>query len=509
MNKPETSEERTPVERTPVKHTPAEHTPIVRKRLFFLLAFAIILALSFITVAVPESYAQQAKTPDAKQYSQLLQNIFQFILQNYVDEPDPSKLYQGAIKGMLDSLGDPYSTFLDEDMMSDLMSDTTGTYGGVGLYISKQTTVPTEDMPRYIEVISPIEDTPAWKEGIRSGDLITKIDGEDTSPLSVDKASSKIRGEVGTKVTLTFKRGNYEFEVTFTRSKIEIPAIKSAIITTASGKIGYIRIVEWNPNTPVRMKAALQDMHAQGIDRWIIDVRSNPGGLLSSVVDVSDLFLSSGVIVSTKGRTISENYEYKAKPDLAIPATDRIIVMTNQGSASASEIFAGAMKDTKRALLLGQKTYGKGSVQQIFPLDKAGFKLTMARYYTPSGVNIDKVGIEPDIKVPEPELSDKELAEVQRLYDAGDIARFLLKNPAPSIEQRKQFAAELAQKYTVPPLILEKLIRDESERSKPARIYDLEYDVQLQKAVDLIESPDFLKQLESAKTLADQKKSTN
>jgi len=476
--------------------------PAVRKRLISLLAFALVLALSFVTVSVPELYAQQTKTPDAKQYSQLLQNIFQFILQNYVDEPDPSKLYQGAIQGMMDSLADPYSTFLDEDMMSDHMSDTTGTYGGVGLYISKQATAPTEDTPRYIEVVSPIEDTPAWKEGIRSGDLIIKIDGEDTAPLSTDKASAKIKGEPGTTVVLTFRRGSYEFEVTFTRSKIEIPAIKNAVITTAQGDVGYIRIIEWNPNTAPQMKTILQDMKKKNINKFVVDVRSNPGGLLSSVVDVSDLFLSSGVIVSTKGRTISENYEYKAKPDLAIVQSDRVIVLTNQGSASASEIFAGAMKDTKRALLLGEKTYGKGSVQQIFPLDKVGFKLTMAHYYTPSGVNIDKVGIEPDISVAEPELSDKELEAVQKLYDAGDIARYLQTTPQPTVEQRKEFAAELAKKYTVPELILEKLVRDEAERSQPARIYDLEYDVQLQKALDLIESPDFENTLNSTKTLA-------
>jgi len=477
-------------------------TPVVRKRLISVLSFVVILALTFVTVSVPELYAQQTKTPDAKQYSQLLQNIFQFILQNYVDEPDPAKLYQGAIKGMMDSLNDPYSTFLDEDMMSDLMSDTTGTYGGVGLYISKQATAPTEDTPRYIEVVSPIEDTPAWKEGIRSGDLITKIDGEDTAPLSADKASAKIRGEAGTTVTLTFKRGSYEFEVTFTRSKIEIPAVKNAIITTAQGDVGYIRIIEWNPNTEPQMKIVLQDMKKKGIDKFVLDVRSNPGGLLSSVVDVSDLFLSSGVIVSTKGRTISENYEYKAKPDLAIPQNNRMIVLINQGSASASEIFAGAMKDTKRALLLGEKTYGKGSVQQIFPLDKAGFKLTMAHYYTPSDVNIDKIGIEPDISVAEPELSDKEFAEVQRLYDAGDIARYLQSVPQPTPEQRKEFAMELAKKYAVPETILEKLVRDEAERSQPARVYDLEYDVQLQKALDLIASPDFENSLENTKTLA-------
>jgi len=479
--------------------------PAIKTRLVPFLALAVLIALSFLTVSVPELAAQQTKSVDTKQYTQLLQSIFQFIMQNYVEEPDPSKLYQGAIKGMLDALGDPYSSFLDEDMMSELMMDTKGTYGGVGLYISKQATVPDSETPRYIEVVSPIEDTPAWKEGIKPGDLIIKIDGEDTAPLSTDKASSKIRGEAGTKVTLTFRRGSYEFEVTFTRTVIEIPTIKNAIIPTANGKTGYIRIVEWNPNTAARIKSALQEMRKAGAEHFVFDVRSNPGGLLSSVVDVSDLFLDSGVIVSTRGRNPTENYEYKAKPDLVIPKTDRMIVLINQGSASASEIFAGAMKDTRRALLVGEKTYGKGSVQQIFPLDKAGFKLTMARYYTPSGVNIDKVGIAPDVEVKEPVLSDAELAEVQKLYDAGDIAKYVDKNPSPSLEERRAFAEMLAQKYKVPQWVLEKMIRDQAERTQPARIYDLEYDVQLQKALSLIESGEFPQLLSQTKTLADAK----
>jgi carboxyl-terminal processing protease len=486
-------------ESNPMKHI---DVPAIRKQIISFVSLAVVLALSFVTVSVPELYAQQLKTPDSKQYSLLLQNIYHFILQNYVEEPDPTKLYEGAVKGMLDSLNDPYSTYLDEDMMSDLMSDTTGIYGGIGLYISKQATVANENAPRYIEVVSPIEDTPAWREGIRPGDLIIKIDGEDTSPLSTDKASAKIRGEAGTTVTLTFRRGTYEFEITFTRTKIEIPALKSALIQTANGNVGYIRIIEWNANTAPQMKTVLQDMKKQSIDKFILDVRSNPGGLLSSVVDVSDLFLSTNVIVSTKGRSSSENYEYKAKPDLAIPATDRMIVLIDQGSASASEIFAGAMKDTKRALLVGEKTYGKGSVQQIFPLDKGGFKLTMAHYYTPSGIDIDKVGIEPDVKVPEPTLNDKELEELQRLYDAGDIARYLESNPKPTLADRKAFAAELAQKYKIQEIFIEKIIRDEAERSMPARIYDLEYDIQLQKALDFIESADFEQMLENTKTLA-------
>ncbi len=479
--------------------------PALRRRLAPIIAVALLITLSFLTVSVPELAAQQTKNADTKQYLQLLQSIYQFILQNYVEEPDAAKIYQGAVKGMLDALGDPYSSFLDEDMMSEMMMDTKGTYGGVGLYISKQATVADSETPRYIEVVSPIEDTPAWKEGIKPGDLIIKIDGEDTAPLSTDKASSKIRGEAGSKVTLTFRRGSYEFEVTFTRTVIEIPTIKQAVIETAQGKTGYIRIVEWNPNTAARIKAALQEMRKAGLERFIFDVRSNPGGLLSSVIDVSDLFLDSGVIVSTKGRNPAENYEYKAKSDLVIPRTDRMIVLINQGSASASEIFAGAMKDTRRALLVGEKTYGKGSVQQIFPLDKAGFKLTMARYYTPSGVNIDKVGIVPDIEVKEPVLSDAELAEVQKLYDAGDIAKYLEKHPTPSAVERRAFAETLAQKYKVPAWVLDKLIRDQAERTQPARIYDLEYDMQLQKALSLIESAEFPKLLAEAKTLADAK----
>ncbi|MCX7775931.1 MAG: S41 family peptidase [Rectinemataceae bacterium] len=463
----------------------------------------VLILLTFASVSVPELQAQQTKTPDAKQYSQMLQSIYAFILQNYVDEPDPALIYQGAIKGMLDALGDPYSTFLDEDMMSDLMTETEGTYGGVGLYISKQRTAESPDAPRYIEVVSPIEDTPAWKEGIKPGDLIIKIDGEDTAPLSTDKASAKIRGTPGTKVTLTFRRGSYEFEVTFTRSRIEIPAIKSAIIETAEGRTGYLRIIEWIPQTAQKVKAALTDMQARGVQRYIVDVRSNPGGLLSSVIDVSDLFIDKGVIVSTRGRVKNENTEYKAKSSTAIPVGNRVIVLINQGSASASEIFAGAMKDSRRALLLGEKTYGKGSVQQIFPLDKVGFKLTMARYYTPSGVNIDKTGIMPDIEVKELTLNDTQLASLQKLYESGEITRFLQRNPNPDKATREAFANTLAEQWKLPAIFISKIIRDEAMRTEQARIYDLEFDTQLLEAIRILHGETFDTMLQNAKTLAD------
>ncbi|MCE1196833.1 S41 family peptidase [bacterium] len=208
------------------------------------------------------------------------------------------------------------------------------------------------------------------------------------------------------------------------------------------------------------------------------------------------------MIVSTRGRNSQENAEYKANAALTIPASIKMVVLINRGSASASEIFSGAMKDQKRALLVGEKSYGKGSVQQIFPLDTTGFKLTMARYYTPSGVNIDKTGIEPDIAVPDWVFSDAQLKELERLYDSGLVADFAKTSPGAGADARAAKAKEIvASGFNLPPRYVEMLLRDELERTKPARVYDLEYDAQLQKAIDALLSPDFDATLRDSKTL--------
>jgi carboxyl-terminal processing protease len=467
-----------------------------------------VLALSFLSISIPEAAAQSARNPDedARRYGQLLQNIFQFITQNYVETVDSSKLYQGAMKGMLESLGDPHSVFLDESMLSDLMRDSDGIYGGVGLYISKP--VPSakaakDGEPVHVEVVSPIEDTPAWREGIQPGDLILEIDGRSTSDMTVDEASAQIRGAAGTKVTLRFRRGSsFEFDVSFTRVVIEIPSVKSAVIDNAGVRTGYVRIIEWIPQTGEHVDKALKDMETEGIDRYIIDVRSNPGGLLSSVVDVTDLFLDSGMIVSTRGRNPQENAEYKADKAMSLPASDRIVVMLNKGSASASEIFAGAMKDRQRALLVGETSYGKGSVQQIFPIDTTGFKLTMARYYTPSGVNIDKTGIAPDVAVKGFDVDDEELSQLERLYDAGLVREYAKNHPDAGPDLWKAEAQRIVgMGYAIPLAYVEKLLRDELERTKPARLFDLEYDSQLNSALELLHGPDFDSMLKNSKSL--------
>lgn len=464
------------------------------------------LSIGFFAVSVPEAVAQttNSASQDSQRYAQLLQSIYQFIIQNYVDEVPPEKLYEGAMKGMFEALGDPHSTFLGADMLSDLMRETDGKYAGVGLYISKMPGVPAEGKPNYVEVVSPIEDTPAWKAGILPGDLILKIDGESTTDLTVDQASAKIRGPDGSKVLLTFRRGaSYEFDVEFVRATIEIPAIKTGVIRRDGAVVGYIRIIEWIPQTAERMKAALDQMKGEGVTHLIVDVRSNPGGLLSSVVEVSDLFLDSGMIVSTKGRNSQENFEYKADDSLSVPASMKMVVLVNKGSASASEIFSGAMKDRKRALLVGEKTYGKGSVQQVFPLDTTGFKLTMARYYTPSGVNIDKAGIEPDIVSPDIVFSEAQFKALEKLYDSGLIQAFAKNNPDADSKARKAYAESLiASGYDLPPTYLDRMLRDELNRAKPAPVYDLEFDTQLNDALKILLGPGFDEALQNSKTVS-------
>ncbi|MCX7026110.1 MAG: S41 family peptidase [Spirochaetes bacterium] len=465
------------------------------------LACLLSLGVGFFAVSVPEAAAQSAQAEDDKRYSQLLQMVYQFIIKNYVDEVDPAKLYQGAMKGMLDSLGDPHSFFLDADMLSDLMRESDGKYAGVGLYISK--TPGTSAAPVYVDVVSPIEDTPAWKAGVQPGDVILAINGESTADMAIDQASNKIRGPAGSSVKVRLRRGStFEFELELVRAIIEIPAVKSAIIPYEGRKLGYLRIVDWIPQTADRLKEHLANMEEEKVDGFIVDVRSNPGGLLSSVVDVSDLFLDSGLIVSTKGRNSEENLEYKADPAMVIPAASRMVVLINKGSASASEIFAGAMKDRRRALLMGERSYGKGSVQQIFPIDQTGFKLTMARYYSPSGANIDKKGIDPDIPSFGLELSSKQLEVLKNLYDLDLFKDFAVKHPSADSGARKSYALELAKTYDLPVVYLDRMIRDELERGLPARIYDLEFDTQLLRAMEVVSGPDFEELLAKTKTLS-------
>lgn len=455
---------------------------------------AFCVALSF---SAPSAYAQDSKA-ESQRYFSIFQSAFNFILENYVDEVDPKVLYEGAMQGMFDSLGDPYSSFLTDAMMSDLNDTTTGKYGGIGLYISKPLPdAKAPDRRLFVEVVSPIEDTPGWRAGIMPGDQITHIDGEPTEPLTMDEVLNRLRGEPGSSVTITLLRGaGLVFDATVARALIEVPSVKRAMLP---GGAGYLRIIEFTPQTVSRVSEAIEWFKSQRYTSLVIDLRNNPGGLLQSVIQIADLFLDRGVIVSTKSRNRYENAVYQAKPPLAVPKDLRIVVLINRGSASASEILAGALKDQKRAYLIGENSYGKGSVQQVLPLGETGFKLTMSRYYTPSDANIDKVGIAPDLEVKEPELSPEEEESLSGLIERDVFAAFAAANPNASPQQVDQYVKGLrAAGSPVSERVLKKLVRNQLERTSISPVYDLEYDLQLNAALDAIDDEDFWSRISDA-----------
>ena len=457
----------------------------------------LVLGVVFVVVSV-QAEAQSLNASD-RNYPSFIQNVFDFIQRNYVEEVDAQKLFEGAMKGMLESLDDPHSAFLPAREYEDLHDTTSGRFGGVGLYISKPLETKPDGTPPYVEVSAPIEDTPGWRAGINPGDLIVEIDGEATDVLSLDTVLSKLRGVPGTDVKLLIKRGaNLEFPVTLTRAVIEVPVIKHDMI----GDIGYIRIITFTPMTVRRTREALEEFKKKNYKSLVIDLRNNPGGLLDAAVGVCELFLEGGTVVSTKSRIPNENRNYTAGNRSVVPQNMPIVLVINRGSASASEIVAGAMKDRGRAYLVGEKTFGKGSVQRIFPVGgNAGFRITTARYYTPSDVNIDKIGIPPDKEVLFPEFSSDNADMLKELISANVIPGFVEQNPKATNAQVDNFAKELNAKYNLDITLLRRLIRNEMNRTVIAPVYDLEYDVQLQEAVNILRSGNFNYLMQSSKTL--------
>ncbi|MBE9547214.1 MAG: S41 family peptidase [Proteobacteria bacterium] len=316
--------------------------------------------------------------------------VLNMIEKNYVEEIEPKTLIQGAIKGMIKSL-DPHSSFMTADMYKELQVETRGSFGGIGIVITIQKDVLT--------VVSPIEDTPAFLVGVKAGDKIIKINGESAKGITIMEAVKKLRGPKDTKVTITVVREGMAEPKDFviTRAIIKIKSVKYKVYDD----IGYVRISAFQGKTADDLKKALQDINkeADSLKGLVLDMRNNPGGLLDQAVKVSDAFIKSGVIVSTKGRVESVENTYMAKDDGSEP-TVPIIILVNGGTASAAEIVSGALQDNGKAIILGTQTFGKGSVQTVIPLERgAALKLTTALYYTPKGKSIQAEGIIPDIVV--------------------------------------------------------------------------------------------------------------
>lgn len=476
--------------------------------------FRKIFYISTVTVALLLSsscFAQGASNESKAtsfQYMKKLNSVFDYVQQNYVDELDPKILYEGAIKGMLDAIGDPYTLYLDPDYMRDLNDTTTGNFGGVGLSISKPVES-TAEKPAYVEVSSPIDDTPGARAGIHAGDYIVAIDGLPTPEMTMNEVLSHLRGEIGTPVTVTILRGaNMRFDVKLVRALIEVPTAKYGMIEGT--KIGYCKLIEFTPETPNRLQDAMNLFQKNGYTSMIIDLRDNPGGLITSVVDVADKFIDKGLIVSTKSRLAFENLEYTASADKTTAKKNLpIVVLINQGSASASEILSGALKDYHMAYLVGQKTYGKGSVQQVIPLsDIDGMKLTMARYYTPSDVNIDKIGIPPDYEIKNiEEMTPQEEEAYTKLVQSNIISETVEKTPNMSEKDIALAAKNLAKNYPIDERLIRRLLRIQVQRTQVSPLYDLDYDLQLAKAIEIIQNNNFndlMRKTKTLKELADQ-----
>jgi carboxyl-terminal processing protease len=345
-------------------------------------------------VALLGSSAKAASSDTYRQLN-LFGDVFERVRSDYVEKPDDGKLIESAINGMLAGL-DPHSSYMDPKSFRDMQVQTRGEFGGLGIEVTMEDGL--------VKVVAPIDDTPAAKAGVRANDIITKLDDEQVQGLTLNQAVEKMRGPVNTKIKLTIMRKGSDkpIEVTIVRDVIRVKSVRSH----AEGEdVGYIRVTQFNEQTTDGLKKAISDLKAQlGADKlkgYVLDLRNNPGGLLDQAISVSNAFLDKGEIVSTRGRNAEETQRFNARAGGDLTKGKPVIVLINGGSASASEIVAGALQDHKRATLIGTRSFGKGSVQTIIPLGagNGALRLTTARYYTPSGRSIQAKGITPDIEV--------------------------------------------------------------------------------------------------------------
>lgn len=381
------------------------------KRLSFIIG-GVLVFLSVTTVAICQ--IDRKVKDDLYAQIELYSYALTTIQADYVEEKTPKDLIYGSLRGMLSSL-DPHSQFLDPDEYKELKTETQGKFGGLGIEISIRDGLLT--------IITPLDDTPAWRAGIKAGDHIVKIENELTRDLTLDDAVKKLRGKPGSEVKITVLREGADKLIDFTivREIIQIQDVKNTQIL--EDHIGYIRLTEFREDSAIAFRKALDELTQQGADSLILDLRNNPGGLLNVAITITEEFLAQGkTIVSTKGRRLSQNTITRSANKTHLISWP-MVVLINEGSASGSEILAGALQDNKRAITLGMKSFGKGSVQSVIPLpDGSGLRLTTSKYFTPSGRSIHGIGIEPDIVVepqapPEEDKDEKEKNNVDKIFE--------------------------------------------------------------------------------------------
>lgn len=442
----------------------------------------VLLALNFV---IGGHIYSKTNKEDLKNF-ELFVTAIKMVRKHYVDEEkvDTRDLVYGALKGMLQEL-DPHSQFMDPDVYKEMQIDTTGEFGGLGIEITKR--------DGFVTIITPIEGTPAARVGLLPGDRIVRINGKILRSPDLNDVVKKLRGVPGTSVKITVVRGIKLKDFEITRDIIKVPSVVDAKIL--EDNIGYVRLVQFQEKSARDLLDRIHELEDQGMEAMILDLRNNPGGLLKAAFQVGEIFIPEGnVIVSTKGRSAFQSMKYTSKPS-SEHKDFPLVVLINRGSASASEIVAGAIKDLKRGLIVGEKSYGKGSVQTILPIHghkNTALRLTTAKYFTPSGVSIHEIGIKPDIEVI---LTIEE--EEARLRAKYQVMEDILENNGKDEKEPKETPGDGARTIEEDRDILD-LTRGDDEKPGP------KYDRQLQKAIDAIKVWDFLieQRKESEKALS-------
>lgn len=463
-----------------------------RERLVWIIALSIIIILWVLT----ETNLLRLGKANNALYKNLrvFNEVLSLVEDSYVEPPDTEKMIYGAIDGMLESLDDPYTRFMRKQGYNDLKIETEGKFGGVGFVITKRDGILT--------IVAPIDDTPASRVGLQANDKILKINDESTKDLDLNQAVSKLRGKPGTYVTIWIQRGDDQelkkFKVK--REIIKIESVFSKEFKYKKKKFGYIKIKTFGEETYDHLLNIVQKYDKKKLDGFILDLRNNPGGLLYSAYKVADLFLDKGMVVYTKGRLEDQNKEYYAS-SLDYCHDMPMCILINGGSASGSEIVVGALKDNKRAVIVGTKTFGKGVVQTVRELGNGlAIAITTARYYTPSGVCIHKKGIKPSIDVDFPKTTKKDINNAEKIYKGDYLDKFIKENKnflKLKKKEQEDTLKKLIKKLNSDGINADyKLVRRMVKskfyeiRGMNEAILDLEDDIQLKKAVEVLHVKD-------------------
>jgi carboxyl-terminal processing protease len=435
----------------------------INRKKFIATALVLLLAGTFVLLTTGILIGQETAQSRSDTYEELktFTQALELVQRNYVENPDSKELIEGAIRGMIAGL-DPHSSYMNERGFKEMSMDIKGEFQGVGIQIGMKNS--------QLTIISPIEDTPGFRAGLAAGDKILRINDEWTKDLSIDQAVDKMRGPKGTDVRLLILREGWDKpkEFKITRDTIKVQSVKSKMLDNG---IGYVKIIQFQGQTASELEKALAGLEAKGVKKLILDMRNNPGGILDASVDVSGKFLPKDkLVVYLQGRQKTDRKDYLTTSSEP-PRTYPMVVLVNTGSASASEIVAGALQDSKRALIVGTQTFGKGSVQTVFPLeDGGGIRLTTAKYYTPSGRSIQNVGITPDLEVKLPTVKEAKDGEAVHVMVREKDLEHHLKNETVKEDKKK------AQPAGEEDFAMEVMPKDEKD------------DIQIQKAVEILKT---------------------